>query len=169
MGVTGAGKTTVGRLLAAELGSEFADADNFHPASNVEKMARGIPLTDSDRAPWLAALHAAILRWQAEGKNVVLACSALKREYRDELGVGPQVRLVYLRGSRERIGLRLRARLGHFATEAILDDQFARLEEPKEAITVDVDVAPDEIVRRIQAQLDGRRQDPRSERPQEPT
>ena len=169
MGVTGAGKTTVGRLLAAELEWEFADADNFHPASNMEKMARGVPLTDADRAPWLAALRATILGWQAEGKNIVLACSALKREYRKELGVGPQVRLVYLKGSRERIGSRLRERLGHFATEAILDDQFATLEEPKDAITVDVDAAPDEIVRAIQAQLDGSRKDPRSERPEEPT
>jgi gluconokinase len=153
MGVTGAGKTTVGRLLAAKLGWEFADADDFHPVINVEKMARGIALTDADRAPWLAALHAAILEWQAERKNVVLACSALKRQYREELGAGPAERLVYLKGSRELIGSRLRGRLGHFATEAILEHQFRALEEPDDAITVEVDGTPQQIAQAIQASL----------------
>src|ERR1700756_3549987 len=145
MGVTGAGKTTVGRLLARDLGSEFADADDFHPAANVQKMARGVPLTDADRAPWLESLHEAIVRWLREGKNVVLACSALKRAYCDKLGIGPGVQLVYLQGSRELIGSRLRHRFGHFATESILADQFATLEEPENAITVGVGGSPEEI------------------------
>jgi gluconokinase len=153
MGVTGAGKTTIGRLLAAKLGWEFADADDYHPVINLEKMARGVALTDTDRAPWLTALHAAILEWQAQRKNVVLACSALKGEYREKLGVGAAERLVYLKGSRELIGSRLQARLGHFATEAILDDQFRTLEEPEDAITVDVDGTPQQIVKAIQARL----------------
>ena len=101
MGVTGSGKTTVGELLAARLGWEFADADSFHPAANVEKMSRGIPLDDADRAPWLAALHAKIIEWTAQRRNVVLACSALKRSYRQELLIGPEVKLVYLKGSYE--------------------------------------------------------------------
>ena len=153
MGVTGAGKTTVGRLLAQELGWEFADADDFHPAANVEKMARGIPLTDTDRAPWLESMHQAILRWKAEGKHVVLACSALKRAYRDKLGIGPGVQLVYLQGSRGLIASRLRHRLGHFATESILADQFATLEEPEDAVTVGVGGPAEEIVREIRKEL----------------
>jgi gluconokinase len=153
MGVTGAGKTTIGRLLAAKLGWEFADADDYHPVINREKMARGVALTDADRAPWLTALRAAILEWQAQRKNVVLACSALKREYREKLGLGAAERLVYLKGSRELIGRRLRARPGHFATEAILDDQFRTLEEPEDAITVDVHGTPQQIVQGIQARL----------------
>src|ERR1700757_3420535 len=95
MGVVGSGKTTIGTLLAAQLGWEFADADDFHPQSNVDKIRNGIALTDDDRAPWLDHLSGAIATWIGEGKSVVLACSALKRAYREELNVGPQVRLVY--------------------------------------------------------------------------
>ena len=153
MGVTGSGKSTVGSLLAVQLGWEFADADGFHPAANVEKMARGIALTDADREPWLAAMRAAIVKWQAEGKNVVLACSALKQSYREKLGVGGEVRLVYLKGSYEVIASRLRARHGHFATEAILADQFAVLEEPRDAVAVDVDGVPEELVADIRERL----------------
>src|SRR5882757_4145832 len=138
MGVTGSGKTTVGTLLATQLGWEFADADQFHPAANVERMARGIALTDADREPWLTALHDAIVQWLAEERKVVLACSALKRSYREKLGIGGAVRLVYLKGSYDLIAARLRERHGHFATEAILADQFAALEEPDEAIVVSV-------------------------------
>ena len=127
MGVTGSGKTTVGELLAAQMGWEFVDADQFHPAANVQKMAQGIALTDADREPWLSALRGAILLWRAGGKNVVLACSALKRSYREKLGIGGEVRLVFLRGTYELIASRLRDRQGHFATEAILADQFAKL------------------------------------------
>jgi gluconokinase len=144
MGVTGSGKTTVGTLLARDLGWEFADGDNFHPLANVEKMRRGIPLTDVDRAPWLRAIRDAIQGWIARHKSVVVACSALKRSYRQELQVGPEVRFVYLKGSRELIARRLHARHGHFATEAILDGQFADLEEPDNAVRVEIGDSPEE-------------------------
>ena len=153
MGVTGAGKTTVGSLLAAQLRWEFADADSFHPASNVEKMLHGIALTDADRAPWLAAMRSAIERWISENKSVVLACSALKRSYRQELLISPEVRLVYLRGTYESIARQLRARHGHFATEAILADQFANLEEPQDAIVIDVGQDPSTMVKQIRVPL----------------
>jgi gluconokinase len=153
MGVTGSGKTTVGSLLAAQLGWEFADADQFHPAANVEKMSRGIALTDADREPWLAAMRVAIAKWLAEGKNVVLGCSALKQSYREKLGVGGDVRLVYLKGSYEQIAARLRERHGHFATEAILADQFAVLEEPRDSVVVDVGRTPEEMVAEIRRRM----------------
>ena len=129
MGVTGVGKTTVGSMLADQLGWEFADGDTFHPASNVDKMSRGIPLTDADRAPWLAAMRSAIERWISDKKNAVLACSALKRCYREELLISPEVRLVYLRGSYETIAGQLRSRHGHFATEAILAEAGAGMDD----------------------------------------
>jgi gluconokinase len=151
MGVTGAGKTTIGRLLAAQLGWQFADADDFHPPSNVDKMRSGIPLGDDDRRPWLERLRAEIDGWLGEGRNVVLACSALKRSYRQELEAGPGVRFVYLKGSAELIANRLRSRHGHFADEKILAGQFADLEEPEGA--VDIDATPEEIVAEIRAKL----------------
>ena len=153
MGVTGAGKTTIGRLLASQLDWQFSDADDFHPQANVEKMRRGIPLTDDDRKPWLERLRAEIESWSAKGVNVVLACSALKRNYRAMLDAGPQVRFVYLKGSRELIAERLRARHGHFAGEAILAGQFADLEEPEDAVPVDISAAPEEIVVEIREKL----------------
>src|SRR5215469_16115492 len=107
MGVVGTGKTTIGTLLASQLGWQFADADDFHSASNVEKIRNGIPLTDEDREPWLDRLRETIDRWIVEGKDEVLACSALKRAYRDKLCAGPQVRFVYLKGSAELIADRL--------------------------------------------------------------
>ena len=160
MGVTGAGKTTSGQLLAEHLGWQFADADDFHPASNVEKMRRGIPLTDDDRWPWLDRLHAEIENWIAAEQNAVLACSALKQSYRARLDAGSEaareVRFVYLKGSRASIAERLRLRHGHFAGEAILAGQFADLEEPagNNVITVDIDRTPDEIVADIRVGLD---------------
>lgn len=152
MGVVGAGKTTVGMLLAQKLGRQFADADDFHPKENIEKISQGIPLTDSDRAPWLAALRHTIEKWNAEGWNVVLACSALKRSYREELEAGP-VQFVYLKGDYDLISRRLRSRQGHFASELILRSQLADLEEPQDAITVTVDESPDEVVSEIIRQL----------------
>lgn len=153
MGVTGAGKTTVGSLFANEMNWDFADADSFHSAANKAKMHQGIPLTDADRASWLQAMRNAIVQWIAQKKNVVLACSALKRSYRDELRVAPEVKIVYLRGSQELIGSRLQHRMGHFAGESILADQFAVLEEPEQAIAVDVNASPEEIVQKIRKQL----------------
>jgi gluconokinase len=153
MGVVGAGKTTVGRLLAEQLGWEFADADDFHPLSNVGKIRHGIALSDDDRKPWLEALREAITHWIAEGRSAVLACSALKRSYRQELRTGPQVRFVYLRGSADLIAERLRSRHGHFANEQILASQLADLEEPEAAATVDIAATPQQIVAEIRQKL----------------
>jgi gluconokinase len=153
MGVVGAGKTTVGRLLAEQSGWEFADADDFHPPSNVEKIRRGVSLTDDDRKPWLAQLRAAIEHWIKENRNVVLACSALKRTYRQELEAGPEVRFVYLKGKADLIASRLRSRQGHFAGEQILASQFSDLEEPEVAVTVEIDSSPQQIVAEIRQKL----------------
>ena len=153
MGVTGAGKTTVGNLLAQQLGWEFTDADSFHSPANVEKIRLGIPLDDADRAPWLKSLRQAIEQWMAKRQDVVLACSALRKSYRDQLSVSSEVRFVYLKGSYDLIYQRLRHRHGHFASETILASQFASLEEPNDAITVDIDHSEDEIVAEIVRQL----------------
>jgi len=152
MGVVGAGKTTVGSLLAQKLGWRFADADDFHPAVNVEKIRHGIPLDDADRVPWLAALRNAVLDWNAKRQSAVLACSALKRKYRDQLSVDG-VRFVYLKGDFDLIEHRLQERTGHFASESILKSQFEDLETPDDAITVEIDKAPDAIVTEIIAKL----------------
>ncbi len=153
MGVTGAGKTTVGKLLALQLGWKFADADSFHSAANKEKMSQGIALDDADRAPWLASMRAAIVEWSAHHENVVLACSALKQDYRKTLDIGPEVKFVYLKGSYELIYQRLLSRHGHFATETILRSQFEALEEPSDAIVVDVSKSPGDIVAEIRERL----------------
>lgn len=153
MGVVGAGKTTVGRLLASELGWPFADADDFHPASNIEKISHGIPLTDEDREPWLDGLRAAILKWVASGQSTVLACSALKRSYRTKLQAAPEVRFVFLKGNAALISQRLRERHGHFAGEAILASQLADLEDPDDAVTIDISGTPQQIVDQIRKAL----------------
>ena len=149
MGVTGSGKTTVGLALADSLHWEFVDADDFHSVANVAKMRAGIPLDDVDRAPWLDSLHDAILSWLRAGDQVVLACSALKESYRERLLVGSEVKLVYLRGSRELTSERLEQRHGHYMNPKLLASQFAALEEPSEAITVDVDADVPEVVAQI--------------------
>ena len=149
MGVTGSGKTTIGNLLARRLGWEFADADDFHSSANKEKMRKGIPLTDADRLPWLAAIHEQIAKWVALKQNVILACSALKQSYRQKIWNGPEVQFVYLKGSYELIAERLRARKGHFADEHILAGQFRDLEEPSDAVAVDIRGSPEEIVDEI--------------------
>jgi gluconokinase len=153
MGTTGAGKTTVGEILSRELGWEFADADDFHSRGNVEKMSKGIALTDEDRKPWLAALREKIAEWIAAGKSAVLACSALKQSYRDELTVGPEVKWVYLKGSFEEISQRVAARKGHYAKAGLVESQFAVLEEPTNAAVVSVDQAPEEIAAEIRKRL----------------
>jgi len=153
MGVVGAGKTTVGRLLAERLRWEFADADDFHSPANVEKIRRGVPLNDHDRQPWLERLRSEAISWRDQGKNVVLACSALKQSYRQQLRIGPEVEFVYLKGSAELIASRLRLRPGHFANEQILASQIADLEEPENAIVVSIERSPEEIVDEIQTQL----------------
>lgn len=153
MGVVGAGKSTIGHLLATQLGWEFADADDFHPQSNVAKIRQGIPLNDDDREPWLESLRAAILNWIESHCNVVLACSALKCAYRAKLQVGPEVHFVYLKGSATLIADRLRARHGHFAGEAILASQLADLEEPKDAVMIEISETPGQIVADIRKAL----------------
>ena len=153
MGVTGSGKTTVGRLLAGQLGWLFADADDFHPPANVDKMRQGIPLTDEDRWPWLDRLRREITKWIAEGRSVVLACSALKHIYRQKLQAGPEVRFVYLKGSAALVAERLRARQGHFAGEQILSGQFADLEEPESGLTVSIASTPEQIVTEVRERL----------------
>lgn len=153
MGVVGSGKTTVGSLLAEQLHYEFADADDFHPQANIEKISHGIALSDEDREPWLQRLRERILTWEADGTNVVLACSALKSSYREILKAGPDVRFIFLKGSAELIAQRLSSRHGHFAGASILASQMADLEEPADAITVDIAQTPPEIVAEIRQKL----------------
>jgi len=152
MGVQGSGKTTVGRALAERLGWRFADADEFHPPENIAKMAGGIPLNDADRAPWLTALRAEIDGTLADFSDLVLTCSALKERYRRQL-LTDGVELVYLRGTPELIASRLGARAGHFAKVDLLASQFADLEEPTNAFTVDVSLSVEQIVREITESL----------------
>ena len=150
MGVQGSGKTTVGRALAERLKWRFADADEFHPAANIAKMSAGIPLDDDDRAPWLAALRAEIDRTLASNSNLVLTSSALKERYRQQL-LTDGVELVHLRGSQELIASRLREREGHFAKANLLASQFAQLEEPENALTIDIAQPVDRILEQILA------------------
>jgi gluconokinase len=147
MGVTGSGKTTVGRLLARDLGWTFLDADDYHPSANVEKMRRGVPLNDDDRRPWLDALRRRVDEAVARGENVVLACSALKHAYQEYLqhDVIGQVRYVHLRGSEALIAARLAARKGHFMNPALLHSQFETLEPPGDALQVDITPSPEII------------------------
>jgi gluconokinase len=157
MGVSGSGKSTVGRLLAERLGREYAEADDFHPEGNLAKMAAGQPLDDADRWPWLHTIAAWIDERHATGRPAVITCSALKRSYRELLTAGrPAVRLVYLRGSRELIAARLAERTGHFFPQKLLDSQFDALEEPgtdEAPVVVEVEVGPERIVRQVLREL----------------
>ena len=156
MGTAGSGKTTVGELLAARLSWQFADGDDFHPPANIEKMSRGIPLTDEDRLPWLKSIRDAVQQWEALGRNAVIACSALKRSYRDLLGIGPNatnVKLVYLKGSYDLLLERLHSRKGHYMKEQMLASQLGDLEEPTDALTIDIANSPQQIVSEIRKQL----------------
>ena len=153
MGPAGSGKTTVGELLAGQLGWEFADADNFHSPANIEKMAHGVPLDDNDRIPWLNSIREAMEQWNAQRRSVVLACSALKKIYRERLQINSGVKLAYLKGTYDLLRERLHSRRGHYATEQLLASQFADLEEPADAITVDAAHSPEEIVAEIRRQL----------------
>ena len=154
MGVTGSGKTTVGKLLAKRLAWDFLDADDFHSAANREKMHHAIPLTDADRAPWLVSIHDELLRRNDAGRNVVLACSALKQEYRDVLCAGLIFTIVFLRGTREQLHRNLsRPREGHFADETLVPSQLATLQEPTNALIEDISRTPDEIVDDVCASL----------------
>ncbi len=138
MGVCGSGKSSVGQALAASLHWPFLDADAFHPPDNVAKMARGVPLTDEDRWPWFDRIVAQLKRHRTAGRDVVVACSALKQAYRDRLAQAGEVRFAYLKGDAATIEPRLAGRVGHFMPPSLLASQFATLEEPSAAIVVDV-------------------------------
>ncbi|MBI3300977.1 MAG: gluconokinase [Deltaproteobacteria bacterium] len=154
MGVAGAGKTTIGQLLATDLGWRFYDGDEFHPQANIDKMRQGIALIDDDRDSWLAALQHLIHKLLCESQPAVIACSALKQSYRDRLLSDKQeVRFVYLKGDYDLIRKRLQERQGHFMKANLLTSQFDTLEEPEGALTVDVAQEPQAIVSLIRREL----------------
>ncbi|MEM8862967.1 MAG: gluconokinase [Chloroflexota bacterium] len=157
MGVSGSGKTSIGTELASHLDGKFFDGDDFHPAENVEKMKSGIPLDDADRAPWLNIIHNHMVQCQNDGLTAVIACSALKNSYRDQLAAGEtsSAIFVYLKGSYELILSRMQARANHFFKADMLKTQFNALEEPSqnEAIIVDINQSPNEVVEAIISQL----------------
>jgi len=146
MGVAGSGKTTVGSLLASELGWSFYDADDFHSESNRTKMSEGVPLTDEDRTSWLLSLKDLIVQNIQQNTQVVLACSALKNSYRNILKVDERVKFIYLQGTYEQIKTRLNNRAGHFMSTAMLDSQFQILEVPQETMTIDISNTPQDIL-----------------------
>jgi gluconokinase len=154
MGVSGSGKTTIGQLLARDLGWPFYDGDNLHPPDNVEKMRRGLALTDADRDPWLAALRELIADHLRDGRSAIVACSALKQVYRDCLRVDRDgVRFVYLKGNYALLRQRLEARQSHFAKANLLASQFEALEEPQDALTVEVGEEPEAVAGLIRRAL----------------
>jgi carbohydrate kinase (thermoresistant glucokinase family) len=156
LGVSAAGKTTVGELLAQELGWAFYEGDDLHSPANVEKMHAGIPLTDEDRWPWLESLRELVKRCLAKGENAILACSALKKAYRRHLRVNSEVNLVYLRGDFTLIANQVGHRHAHFMNPALLRSQFADLEEPQPAegvLTIQLGRAPHELVEEIKTKL----------------
>jgi gluconokinase len=154
MGVAGSGKTTVGRQLATELGWPYHEADDFHSAANKAKMGRGEPLDDTDRAPWLAAIRAAMDACVADSRSAVFTCSALKENYRRVLTAGrPEVRLVFLTGDRALLEARLAARPGHYMKAGMLDSQLAILERPGDALTLEVNATPAALVADIRRHL----------------
>ena len=149
MGVTGSGKTTVGSELAARLGWPFLDADRFHSPENKAKMHRGVHLTEEDRGPWLQAIHAELVRMEKLKQNAVLGCSALRKSYREILAAGVDLRVAYLQGSYEVMQRRIEERREHFAGTSILEDQFAVLEEPEDALNLDVTLSAHALVEQI--------------------
>jgi gluconokinase len=152
-GVAGAGKTTLGKLLAKNLGWQFYEGDDFHPAVNVEKMRRGEPLTDADRQPWLDALRAVIQSSLEKNDNAILACSALKQSYRARLRVNEQVVFVHLAATPELIKRRLEQRRGHFMNPSLLESQFTTLETPQTALSLDASLPPPLLVQKIRDAL----------------
>ena len=153
MGVTGSGKSTVGKLLAQQLGWKFFDGDDFHSPANIEKMRRGMPLNDDDRRPWLEAIRESIRQMVERSENAVIACSALKHSYRQMLRIAGEVVFVYLKANIDTVRERLRNRTGHFMNPDLIQSQFDTLEESEQALRVDASLPPGEIVRRIRTQL----------------
>ncbi len=155
MGVSGSGKTTVGKALAEELDWFFIEGDQFHSKANVDKMAKGIPLTDEDRAAWLDSLRTEIENYLSKGKAAVLACSALKHSYREKLRVDKQVQFVFLNIPFDVAKERLAKRKGHFMPASLLESQFETLQQPEgdDSINVDAQKTPDQIVKEVVAQL----------------
>lgn len=154
MGVAGSGKSTVGRLLAQALDCPFLEGDTLHPPSNIEKMSSGQPLTDADRAPWLAAVHARIMQFAASGQSLVVACSALKQAYRDQLQAAvDNLRWVFLTGPEAVLRQRLEHRKGHFFKADLLASQLADLEPPTNAIVADIRRPPAVLAQQIRAAL----------------
>lgn len=156
MGVTGSGKTTLGKLLSAAMGWPFFDADDFHSPDNVRKMASGLPLTDEDRGPWLQELRALISQHNERGVNGVLACSALKEAYREILTAGADVPVVYLKASPDLIRSRLDSRSGHYMPTRLIESQFLFLEEPNESIIIDAAWPTEQAVGAIRSRLENR-------------
>ena len=156
MGVAASGKTTIGTMLAEALHCDFLEGDKLHPPANIEKMSHGVPLTDADREPWLAAIRAHILSAMERGECLVVACSALKQQYRDFLSRGIQILWVYLKGSQELIATRIQHRRQHYMKAGMLPSQFADLEEPTDAIVVDISSSPEVILQKLLPQLRSR-------------
>ncbi|MDJ0510743.1 MAG: gluconokinase [Crocosphaera sp.] len=158
MGVSGSGKTTIGKALSQELGYPFYDADDFHPPENIAKMSQGIPLNDSERLPWLLAIKSVINEHQQLQKNAVITCSALKQSYRNLLEQKTKnIIWIYLKGSYPTILKRLQKRAGHFMKDKMLMSQFKTLEEPKNAVIIDINLSVEEILEEIIHQTDERR------------
>jgi gluconokinase len=157
MGVSGAGKTTVGRLLAEKNGWAYFDADDYHPQASIEKMHNAIALTDEDRWPWLDRLHDLIAEWDRKGINAVLGCSALKEIYRKRLAGDVNVNWVFLKADPTLIAERLQLRTGHFMSPALLGSQFQTLEEPQGAMIADARRTPSQLVEDITRALSGAR------------
>ncbi len=149
MGVSGCGKSTIGQQLADRMGWPFFDGDAFHPPANIDKMSRGMPLNDEDRAGWLAAIADKMRDLIAQKQSAVFACSALKQKYRDQLQVSDQVRFVYLRGSYDLIWSRMQQRANHYMKANMLASQFETLEEPRTALTLDITRAPQDLIEAI--------------------
>lgn len=154
MGVAGSGKSTVGRMLATDLGWPYFEADDFHPPANKEKMSRGLPLDDTDRAPWLSAIRSKIDDCRAAGQSAVFTCSALKEKYRAQLGIGaPDITLVHLTGDIETILARVGRRQGHYMKAELVQSQFDALEIPADALSINIKLPPEEIVQAVLRKL----------------